>query len=96
MDLSAILKNQLSLFSFMQFLKEENCMNKLQFCLSVEDFNKQIMNPDLNEDELDSLHSEAVYLFNHYLKQDAPQKLNISSHLITEIFQGKKNNNVFD
>jgi hypothetical protein len=35
MDLSAILKNQSSLFSFMKFLKEENALNLLQFCLSV-------------------------------------------------------------
>ena len=35
MDLSAILKNQSSLFAFMQFLKEENALNQLQFCLSV-------------------------------------------------------------
>ncbi len=35
MDLSAILKNQSSLFGFMKFLKEENALNQLQFCLSV-------------------------------------------------------------
>ena len=35
MDLSAILKNQSSLFAFMKFLKEENALNQLQFCLSV-------------------------------------------------------------
>ena len=35
MDLSAILKNQSSLFAFMKFLKEENSLNQLQFCLSV-------------------------------------------------------------
>ena len=35
MDLSAILKDQSSLFAFMQFLKEESALNQLQFCLSV-------------------------------------------------------------
>ncbi len=35
MDLSAILKNQSSLYAFMNFLKEENAINQLQFCLSV-------------------------------------------------------------
>ncbi len=35
MDLSAILKSQQALFYFMQFLKEEDCINQLQFCLSI-------------------------------------------------------------
>jgi hypothetical protein len=35
MDLSAILKDQDALFAFMQFLKEENRINHLQFCLSI-------------------------------------------------------------
>lgn len=35
LDLSAVLKNQSSLFAFMQFLKEEGALNQLQFCLSV-------------------------------------------------------------
>jgi hypothetical protein len=38
MDLSAVLKNQSSLFGFMKFLKEENALNQLQFCLSVGEF----------------------------------------------------------
>ncbi len=35
MDLSAILKDQQALCAFIQFLKEEDAVNQLQFCLSV-------------------------------------------------------------
>ena len=44
MDLSAILKNQQSLFAFMQFLKEEGAINQLQFCLSVGKVKETIIN----------------------------------------------------
>eukprot|EP00096_Caligus_rogercresseyi_P014667 TRINITY_DN7180_c0_g1_i1.p1 TRINITY_DN7180_c0_g1~~TRINITY_DN7180_c0_g1_i1.p1 ORF type:complete len:909 (+),score=283.90 TRINITY_DN7180_c0_g1_i1:93-2819(+) len=90
MDLSAILKNQLALFAFMKFLKEEYSISSLQFCLSVEDFNKKIMDPSLsnnnNQDEnLDGLHSEAVNLFDVYLRHSSPYRVNVSQELVEEI-----------
>ena len=41
MDLSAILDDQQALFAFMQYLKEEGEINKLQFCLSLGKIPKQ-------------------------------------------------------
>ncbi|XP_071750169.1 sorting nexin-14 isoform X5 [Lepeophtheirus salmonis] len=85
MDLSAILKNQSALFAFMKFLKEENAISSIQFCLTVEDFNKRIMDPHVNNEELDQLHSEAVNLFDTYLKRSSPHRVNVSIELVEEI-----------
>ncbi len=90
MDLSAILKDQQALYAFMQFLKDEDAMNQLQFCLSVEDFNKRMMTPDLSDADLKSLHSEATDLHKMYLKQGAPSAVGVSQELAKEIQRSKR------
>merc|ERR1719376_985804 len=85
MDLSAILKDQFSLHAFMQFLKEESALSQLQFCLSVEDFNKRIMK-ELTEEELVGLHQEAMDLYVMHFRTNAKHKVNVTPEITKEIF----------
>jgi len=84
LDLSAILKNQQALFAFMQYLKEEGAINQLQFCLSIEDFNKRILT-ELSENQLVDLHKEAMELFETYLKANAVHKVGVKEDLVRQI-----------
>lgn len=86
MDLSAILKNELAMYAFMEFLKKEHALSQIQFCLSVEDFNKQIMTPELTEEDLVYLHGEAMKLYNMYFKSNAEHKVSLSPELASDIF----------
>lgn len=84
-DMSTILKNESSLFAFMNFLKEKQALDQLHFCLAVEEFNKKIMNPELGEDTMKSLHEDALSLYNLHFKSDAEHKVPVSDNLVQEI-----------
>ena len=83
--MSTILKNESSLFAFMNFLKEKQALDQLHFCLAVEEFNKKIMNPELGEDTMKSLHEDALSLYNLHFKSDAEHKVPVSDNLVQEI-----------
>ena len=85
MDLSAILKNREALFALIDYLKEDGRINLLQFCLAVEDFNKRIMVPELDEADLKSLHTEALDLYKLYLRPTAQHKVRVDHGLVQEI-----------
>lgn len=55
------------------------------FSLS-EDFNKRIMS-ELSEEQEVALHKEAWDLFNLYLKSSSIHKVQVSKHLVQDIFQ---------
>ena len=84
-DMSTILKNESSLFAFMNFLKEKQAIDQLHFCLAVEEFNKKIMNPELSEDTMKSLHEDALNLYNLHFKADAEHQVPVSHNLVIEI-----------
>ena len=83
--MSTILKNESSLFAFMNFLKEKQAIDQLHFCLAVEEFNKKIMNPELGEDTMKSLHEDALNLYNLHFKPDAEHQVPVSDNLVLEI-----------
>ncbi|XP_063236943.1 sorting nexin-14-like [Bacillus rossius redtenbacheri] len=75
LDLSSILKNQQLLYPFMQFLKAEGCVNVLQFCLDVEEFNRKMLTPELGPRELETLYQEAWDLFSVYFSPESPDRI---------------------
>jgi len=84
-DMSTILKNETSLFAFMNFLKEKQAIDQLHFCLAVEEFNKKIMNPELSEEAMQTLHNDALTLYNLHFKPDAEHKVPVNIEYVNEI-----------
>ena len=87
--MSTILKNETSLFAFMNFLKEKQAIDQLHFCLAVEEFNKKIMNPELSEEAMQNLHNDAVTLYNLHFKPDAEHKVPVTIAYVKEIKSSK-------
>ena len=65
-SLKKILSDQQLLFLFQQFSKDEGFINLVQFILHITSFSQRILNPDMNEEQLQELHSEAIHIFNSY------------------------------
>ncbi|CAH1794558.1 unnamed protein product [Owenia fusiformis] len=84
-ELADILNNQDVLFPFMQFLKSEASVNVLQFCLSVEDFNHRILNPELSSEQTLSLHTEAKEIYRMYCNPNAVDKIMFDDDIIEEL-----------
>ncbi|XP_078691064.1 sorting nexin-14-like isoform X6 [Branchiostoma floridae x Branchiostoma belcheri] len=85
LDLPDIMNNQTTLFRFMQFLKDEASVHVLQFCLSVEDFNRRSLNPDMTDQQKIDLHQEAKMIYEMYFKSDAVDKIQFPGDITTEI-----------
>ncbi|XP_028417389.1 sorting nexin-14-like isoform X2 [Dendronephthya gigantea] len=60
------------LFRFIKFMKSQASLNILQFCLSLDDFNKRSLVPDLTEDDKKELLKEAKSIYNKYFVRGAP------------------------
>lgn len=73
------------LYPFMQFLKSEAAVNVLQFCLSCEDFNKQILSPDVSQSEFVSLHNMAKELYRAYVAPDALDRIKFDDTVVAEL-----------
>ncbi|XP_035695155.1 sorting nexin-14-like isoform X2 [Branchiostoma floridae] len=85
LDLPDIMNNQTTLFRFMQFLKDEASVHVLQFCLSVEDFNRRSLNPDMTDQQKMDLHQEAKMIYEMYFKADAADKIQFPADVTAEI-----------
>ncbi|KAK7906622.1 hypothetical protein WMY93_015234 [Mugilogobius chulae] len=66
LELKQIREQQDLLFRFMNFLKQEGAVHVLQFCLTVEEFNDRILQPELSDSQLFSLHSEVQTMYQTY------------------------------
>ncbi|XP_046401263.1 sorting nexin-14-like isoform X2 [Ischnura elegans] len=84
-SLSCILKDQSLLYPFMQFLKKEGAVNVLQFCLDVEEFNRKILNPELDKQEIYNLYQEAWDLYSVYFRSDSPDRIIFSESVVEEM-----------
>ncbi|KAK7112643.1 sorting nexin-14-like isoform X2 [Littorina saxatilis] len=73
------------LYPFMQFLKSEAAVNVLQFCLSCEDFNKQILSPDVSQSEFQALHNAAKDLYRTYVAPDALDRIKFDEDVVNEL-----------
>ncbi|XP_074032931.1 sorting nexin-14 isoform X2 [Leptinotarsa decemlineata] len=70
-NLNKIKNNTDLLYAFMQFLKKQDHVNLLQFCLDVDDFNNKLLNPELSKKQLENLHADALKLYKEYLDKDS-------------------------
>lgn len=77
LELKSILKDTELLYAFMQFLKKEDKVHLLQFCLDVEDFNSSLLHPDLSKVQLIAVHATATSLYQRYIDPATA----VSSHI---------------
>ncbi|XP_028141747.1 sorting nexin-14 isoform X2 [Diabrotica virgifera virgifera] len=70
-SLNKIKKNTELLYAFMQFLKNNDNVNLLQFCLAVDDFNVKLLTPELSKKQVEELHVEAKKLYKEYLDKNS-------------------------
>ncbi len=88
--MSNILKNKEKLCAFTHFLKGKQAVDQLHFCLAVEEFNKEIMNPELSEEAMKSVHDKAERLYDLHLKPDAEHNVHVSSEYVKEIRESRQ------
>ncbi|XP_044174101.1 sorting nexin-14-like isoform X1 [Acropora millepora] len=82
LSVTDMLHSQSALFPFMQFMKSEGALNILQFCLTVEDFNKRVFVPELTKDEEKSLVQEAKEIFYSYFDTGAVDRINFDAEIV--------------
>ncbi|KAG1672812.1 Sorting nexin-14 [Nymphon striatum] len=85
-NLQLILYDNQLFYSFMTFLKREGAVNTLQFCMSVEDFNKKILGPDWKIQNLEELKSEMKIIYQTYCSKTAPDRIKFHDDILKEIF----------
>ncbi|XP_017295480.1 sorting nexin-14 [Kryptolebias marmoratus] len=85
LELKEVREQQDLLFRFINFLKQEGAVHVLQFCLSVEEFNNKILNPELSDSELQRLHGEVVHIHDTYCLDESLDKISFDSFIVEEI-----------
>ncbi|XP_006816273.2 sorting nexin-14-like [Saccoglossus kowalevskii] len=85
LELTDMLKDKMILYHFMEFMKNEGSLNVLQFCLSVEDFNRRSLVPELSIDQMVCLHQEAQDLYRLYFAPHAIDRIQFEDDIIGEV-----------
>ncbi|XP_966626.3 sorting nexin-14 isoform X1 [Tribolium castaneum] len=85
-DLNTIKGNTELLYAFVQFLKREEHVHLLQFCLDVDEFNNKLLTPDLTKKQLEELHSEALTLYKEYLNKNTINFIGCSDEIIDNYY----------
>lgn len=80
-----IMNNRDLLFPFIQFMRKEGALNILQFCLTVEDFNKRSLVPELSDSDKKKLHNEAKDLYSLYFDANAVDRIHFESDIVAEV-----------
>ncbi|KAL1137861.1 hypothetical protein AAG570_009557 [Ranatra chinensis] len=84
-DMCTILKDQSLLYTFMQFLKDQNAVHILQFCLDVGEFNKRMLTPELSSEDLDLLYRDAWDLYSVYFSPHSPDNIGFTTELVVQM-----------
>lgn len=82
LSIADILHTQSALFPFMQFMKSEGALNILQFCLTVEDFNKRIFASKETNEEKELLINEVKEIFSSYFNTGAVDRINFDTEIV--------------
>lgn len=85
LKLSEILADTELLFPFMQFMKSEASVNVLQFYLSIEEFNSEILTPELSKQQLQDLHTTLRDLYNNYIDPSSINCIQFSSDIVSQL-----------
>nr|CAH7759735.1 unnamed protein product [Callosobruchus chinensis] len=83
-NLNKIKNNTELLYAFMQFLKKQDNVNLLQFCLDVDDFNSKLLKPNLSKKQMEELHSDIVKLYNEYIENSSFNFISCPSSISNE------------
>ncbi|XP_038048317.1 sorting nexin-14-like [Patiria miniata] len=84
-EMSEILGTHSLLFPFLQYMKRDGALNILQFCLTVEDFNRRSLVPDMTDEQKKSLHGEAQDLHLLYFAPGAVDKIKFDEDIEAEM-----------
>ncbi|XP_071489884.1 sorting nexin-14-like [Diadema antillarum] len=84
-ETSEILSNSTLLYPFLQFMRREGALNLLQFCLTVEDFNRRSLVPDMTDQQKRDLHLEAKELYNLYFDPHALDSINFDKEIVDAV-----------
>ncbi|KAF7246852.1 Sorting nexin-14 [Varanus komodoensis] len=85
LDLKEIKAEQDLFFLFMNFLKKEGAVHVLQFYLDVEQFNDRILQPELSDSEMMSLHEEVQKIYRTYCLDESVDKIRFDPFIVEEI-----------
>uniref|UniRef100_A0A6J0TJ57 Sorting nexin-14 isoform X2 n=1 Tax=Pogona vitticeps TaxID=103695 RepID=A0A6J0TJ57_9SAUR len=85
LELKEIRGHQDLFFLFMNFLKKEGAVHVLQFYLDVEQFNDRILQPELLDEEMMSLHEEVVKIYKTYCLHQSIDKIKFDPFIVEEI-----------
>ncbi|KAL0969551.1 hypothetical protein UPYG_G00228970 [Umbra pygmaea] len=85
LELKEIREQQDLLFRFMNFLKQEGAVHVLQFCLTVEEFNDKILQPELSDSEMSMLHDEVKKIYETYCLDESIDKIRFDTFIVEEI-----------
>ncbi|XP_062980976.1 sorting nexin-14 isoform X2 [Elgaria multicarinata webbii] len=85
LDLKEIKAEQDLFFLFMNFLKKEGAVHVLQFYLDVEQFNDRILQPELSDSEMMSLHEEVQKIYKTYCLDESIDKIRFDPFIVEEI-----------
>lgn len=77
-----IFEDQHLLFLFSQYAKEEHFLNVLQFILHMNQFMNQITNPDLTDDQLQSLHKRLANVYELYLVKNSKDYIHFELSIV--------------
>jgi hypothetical protein len=60
----------------------------LDLYLFAEEFNRKMLTPDVNKQDLENLYKEAWDLFSVYFSLESPDKIHFSQQVVTEMHAG--------
>ncbi|CAL9691933.1 unnamed protein product [Knipowitschia caucasica] len=73
------------LFRFMNFLKQEGAVHVLQFCLTIEEFNSRVLQPELSDCEMAALHTELQTIYQTYCEDLSVDRICFDPEVTREI-----------
>lgn len=85
LKMHSVFKDSTVLSAFTKFLKRNNVVHLLQFCLDVEQFNKRMLRPEISSQELDLLYRDAWDIFSVYFSSHSPDCINFDPELVSQL-----------
>jgi len=85
LEMRSIFKDPTILSAFMNFLKQNNAIHLLQFCLDVDQFNKRMLRPEISSQELDMLYRDAWDIFSVYFSAHSPDCIDFDPELVNQL-----------
>ncbi|XP_046854621.1 sorting nexin-14-like isoform X2 [Xenia sp. Carnegie-2017] len=80
-----IINNPPVLFHFIKFMKDQGSLKVLQFCLSLDDFNKRILVPNLTHQDKEKLIEEANTLYGKYFVKGSPDFIEFDEDIVASL-----------